>query len=61
MAVGNSIILASGAFWLSAFIGAKSAFQLGVAPFLVPEVVTRKAVVVILTLPTAWRFIPPRK
>jgi biotin transport system substrate-specific component len=39
MAVGSAVTYAFGAAWLSAFVGAKAALALGVAPFLVGDAV----------------------
>ncbi len=55
MAIGNAVILAIGAAWLSAFIGWQAAVNQGVVPFIVPEIM--KATVVILALPAAWKLL----
>lgn len=55
-AIGQAAILAMGFLWLSFFVGAKSAFATGVAPFLAYDV-TLKTVLAAITLPTAWRFV----
>ncbi len=52
MAIADTFVLGFGALWLSAYIGGQAAFNSGVAPFIVPEVM--KAVIVILALPLAW-------
>ena len=57
MLVGDGLVLAFGAVWLSAFIGGRAAFEHGVAPFLVAEIL--KAVIVIVALPSAWKLTKP--
>jgi biotin transport system substrate-specific component len=55
LAVGNVLILALGATWLSVFTGAGAAWTLGVAPFVSGAVA--KSAVVALCLPQTWRFV----
>ena len=52
MAVGNGIVFALGFAWLAHFIGAASAFQFGVAPFIAGDVV--KTLLAALLVPAAW-------
>lgn len=55
MLIGDGLVLACGALWLSAYIGAQAAFSGGVVPFIIPEVL--KAAVVIVALPSAWQLL----
>jgi len=55
MLIAGTIVLASGAIWLSAFVGPVNAFRMGVAPFLIGELV--KIGVVTLVLPGAWKLV----
>jgi biotin transport system substrate-specific component len=55
MAIGDGIILACGATWLSAYIGWHSALTGGVIPFIIPEFI--KAAIVIIALPSAWKLV----
>jgi biotin transport system substrate-specific component len=53
MLAGNAVVLLIGAGWLARFTGAERAFALGVAPFLVGDLV--KTAVAAALLPLAWR------
>jgi biotin transport system substrate-specific component len=55
MLVGNIIIYAFGAFWLSLFLGANKALTLGVLPFIPGDLV--KIFVAVSLLPLGRRFI----
>lgn len=57
MVIGDGLVLTIGALWLSTFIGGKDAILLGVAPFIVAEIM--KAVVVVVALPSAWKLTKP--
>lgn len=48
-----AIILGFGSFWLSFFIGYPAAFQTGVAPFLLGDVL--KATLAVILVPGAWK------
>lgn len=55
-------IMALGYSWLSLLVGAGRAWQFGVAPFIVPDLV--KLAIVALLVPAVWialRRVPPRK
>lgn len=59
MALGSLVILGCGWLWLSAASGSfTAAFQAGVAPFLVPDVI--KIIFAGMVLPLAWRLVPRR-
>ncbi|HEV8128777.1 MAG TPA: biotin transporter BioY [Candidatus Eisenbacteria bacterium] len=53
MFAGNGVVLLFGAAWLARFVGAERALTLGVAPFLVGDVV--KTVIAAVLLPLSWR------
>lgn len=53
MFAGNTLVLFLGAAWLGKFVGSDRAFMLGVAPFLVGDVV--KSVIAAVLLPLSWR------
>lgn len=53
MFAGNTLVLLLGATWLARFVGVERAFILGVAPFLVGDVV--KTLVAAVLLPVSWR------
>ncbi|HSF27190.1 MAG TPA: biotin transporter BioY [Actinomycetes bacterium] len=57
MVAGDAVILGLGTLWLAAALGVslEKAFVLGVAPFLVFEVV--KVVAATVTLPAAWKAV----
>lgn len=55
MAVGSIVILAGGWLWLSRFVGPEQAFTLGVARFLVGDVV--KIALAAAVLPTGWKLV----
>ena len=53
MFAGNTLVLLLGAAWLGQYVGAERAFTLGVAPFLVGDVV--KTLIAAILLPLSWR------
>lgn len=55
MLIGSSIILLVGWSWLSRFVGVAQGFQLGVAPFLVGDVI--KTALAAALLPTGWAIL----
>jgi biotin transport system substrate-specific component len=55
MAIGSAVILAGGWLWLSRFVGAEQAFTLGVARFIVGDVV--KIALAAAVLPTGWKLV----
>lgn len=55
MAIGSVVILAGGWLWLSRFVGPEQAFTLGVARFLVGDVV--KIALAAATLPIGWKLV----
>ncbi|PYS50409.1 MAG: biotin transporter BioY [Acidobacteria bacterium] len=55
MALGSILILLSGWAWLSRFVNASAAFQAGVAPFLIGDVV--KIVFAAAVLPSGWAIL----
>ncbi len=55
MAIGSVVILAGGWLWLSRFVGPEQAFTLGVARFVVGDVV--KIALAAAVLPTGWKLV----
>lgn len=55
MALGQGIILLSGALWLVPALGAQKALAVGIAPFIVGDVL--KVLLAAVALPFAWRMI----
>jgi biotin transport system substrate-specific component len=55
MTLGNLVIYAVGAAWLSSFVGWKTALGVGVLPFLAGDAI--KIALAMLLLPTGWRLI----
>ena len=55
MAIGSVVILFGGWLWLSRFVGPEQAFTLGVARFLVGDVV--KIALAAAVLPTGWKLV----
>lgn len=55
MAAGSAVILFGGWLWLSRFVGPEQAFQLGVARFLVGDVI--KIALAAAVLPTGWKLV----
>jgi len=53
MFAGNAVVLLFGAAWLARFVGVERAFTLGVAPFIVGDVV--KTLIAAMLLPLSWR------
>ena len=58
MLVGVVLILAFGFAWLSTLIGAQNAWQFGVAPFIVPDLV--KAALASSVVPAVWALFARR-
>ena len=54
-AVGTLVIYLFGAGWLSVLFGIENAFQLGVLPFLIGDMI--KLILAALALPTVWRLL----
>jgi biotin transporter BioY len=59
MLLGSLLILAGGWLWLSRFTGAAQAFRLGVAPFVVGDLV--KIALAAAALPAGWALVGRRK
>jgi len=59
MAIGSVVILVGGWLWLSRFVGPEQAFTLGVARFLVGDVV--KIALAAAVLPTGWKLVKASK
>ena len=59
MGVGSAVILLGGWLWLSRFTGPEQAFTLGVARFLVGDVV--KIALAAAVLPTGWKLVKASK
>lgn len=59
MLAGAAIILALGYAWLSTLIGADKAWQFGVAPFIVPDLV--KVALASAIVPAIWSLLPSRR
>ncbi len=55
LTMGQALILGLGFAWMAPTLGAKSAFDVGIAPFLVGDVL--KIVVAAAALPMAWRIV----
>ena len=55
MAIGSVVILTGGWLWLSRFVGPEQAFTLGVARFLVGDVI--KIALAAAVLPTGWKLV----
>lgn len=58
MLIGAAVLYVPGLIWLSAWIGAEKAIELGLLPFLVGDVV--KAAVAALGFPAAWALLARR-
>jgi biotin transport system substrate-specific component len=59
MLLGSLVILAGGWLWLSRFVGAAQAFQLGVARFVVGDAI--KVALAAAALPAGWALVGRRK
>ncbi len=59
MIVGSLIVYATGALWLSRFVGSEAVLNTGVLPFLPGDAL--KIVLATILLPTGWRIIGPLK
>lgn len=55
MALGQITILLCGFAWMSAGVGAKTAFGVGIAPFIVGDIL--KITLAAIALPGAWRIL----
>lgn len=55
MAVGSIVILLSGWSWLARFVGTNAAWQMGVTPFLIGDVV--KIALAAAVLPSGWALL----
>jgi len=53
--LGEALVLGLGYGWLSALIGTHEAWQYGVVPFLVPDLI--KVALVVLAVPSIWSLI----
>lgn len=58
MAIGSIVILLSGWAWLTRFVGPAAAWSVGVAPFLVGDVI--KLALATAVLPTGWALLKRR-
>lgn len=58
MLVGSALILAFGFAWLSTLLGADKAWQFGVVPFIVPDVI--KAALAASLIPAVWALFARR-
>lgn len=58
MLIGAAVLYVPGLIWLSAWIGAEKAIELGLLPFLVGDVV--KAAIAALGFPAAWALLARR-
>ena len=58
MLVGGAMILAFGFAWLATLIGAEQAWQFGVVPFIVPDIV--KAALAASLIPAVWALFARR-
>jgi len=58
MLVGGAMILAFGFAWLATLIGAEQAWQFGVVPFIVPDIV--KAALAASLIPAVWTLFARR-
>ena len=55
LAIGQVMILGLGCAWLTAFVGPAEAFDVGVAPFLLADVL--KILLAAIALSAGWRFV----
>ncbi|MBN1620842.1 biotin transporter BioY [candidate division WOR-3 bacterium] len=55
MITGNAVIYIFGALWLGIFTGYSRVIQIGVAPFIISDVL--KTAMAILMLPSAWKIL----
>jgi biotin transport system substrate-specific component len=55
MALGNGIIYAFGVLWLAAFVGIPTAFAMGLAPFVIGDIL--KIALATLLLPAGWKLL----
>ena len=55
LALGTSVILVMGAFWLSFYVGSEKALAIGVYPFLIGDVL--KIVAAATLIPTGWKLL----
>lgn len=58
LAAGQALILVGGFLWLSKSVGAPTAFGIGVAPFLLGDVL--KSALAAIVLPAGWRLVGRR-
>ena len=59
MLAAEAVMMAMGFAWLAALIGVDKAFQFGVQPFLVPDVV--KVALAAALVPAAWSLLPQQR